>query len=756
MLGQFQIWRQNTTWPSPCPKDSSQCEYCPEKNLVIGDTVELKYDPEAGPKDARLDYLTDNSNRQTAAAYEGTRGGDFLRIVNILVDDEDGEVRLRGFRLRRTSRNSDLMPDALNDVFVIAAFHSEGEGDNLVQALEEISMDEVENDPSEPRMPLRRRVHITNALHPKFSFRDRSLPTWFGLDENDASDPTISQLSVFASNQEVLTCRWIFWTDTDTKMKNVYSLTRITADQADRVNPRRETWGLVAQSLSRGGPTDVHLHDYGSIDCRVSPRDLAQTFLGRGFEISDPFTFADCFCGAGGCSSGARQARLKVLWGVDYDDRASETYRMNFPEAGLYNEDFSDFIQRRFGTGRDGRVKRATVLHMSPPCQTFSPANTLAMRRDPNSRGAQRDEANHTAFYSAADIVKAVLPMIVTMEQTDGVAKLRMHKPDLRRFVRTVAEVGYSVHMVVVNMLRYGVPQQRKRVIVIASCPGITIPPFPPETHSEGGGGDGIRNMEPFVTINKALNINLPGGDRILKNIITTGGTTEQHPAGRPFTTQDLQKLCTFPDSFRFPGGHNMGDTRRQLGNAVPPHFAKALYRSIAASLREQTRWWRSAGAGSGGDGGDGGNGGSRASGRDNGTSRASASNHVDIHDSSSDNDDDDDQPTPHTSYTPTRRMAQSIATPSRLMAQRTVTPSSREAWREAHRRGGRDQVQRARNSSTRRPVTLSPERESSRSVEIEMIDASSGSSGSSTPTLEAQTRRGAARGTRANPHVLD
>jgi len=82
------------------------------------------------------------------------------------------------------------------------------------------------------------------------------------------------------------------------------------------------------------------------------------------------FTFGDVFCGAGGASQGAKQAGLHVVWGLDNDDRAIQAYGLNHPGALPFRRNAHNFPPGGY-TNRDLNVD---VLHLSPPCCFFSPA----------------------------------------------------------------------------------------------------------------------------------------------------------------------------------------------------------------------------------------------------------------------------------------------------------------------------------------------------------------------------------------------
>lgn len=81
-------------------------------------------------------------------------------------------------------------------------------------------------------------------------------------------------------------------------------------------------------------------------------------------------TFGDCFCCAGGASQGAKQAGLHVLWGLDLDEPSMHAYSRNHPGALPFFLNAHDFPPK----GYTEAELRVDILHLSPPCKYFSPA----------------------------------------------------------------------------------------------------------------------------------------------------------------------------------------------------------------------------------------------------------------------------------------------------------------------------------------------------------------------------------------------
>ena len=164
------------------------------------------------------------------------------------------------------------------------------------------------------------------------------------------------------------------------------------------------------------------------------------------------YTFADAFCGAGGTSRGASMAGLRVQWGSDHNEHACLSWSQNFPFANILQRDIFEVITRQSG------LSRVDILHLSPPCQFFSPAHTTA---------GQNDEANTAASFAIAGMLQCAKPRIVTLENTSGL--LRQHEVWLHAVINQFTSLGFSIRWKLLCFQDYGLGQRRERLIIIAS-----------------------------------------------------------------------------------------------------------------------------------------------------------------------------------------------------------------------------------------------------------------------------------------------
>lgn len=161
----------------------------------------------------------------------------------------------------------------------------------------------------------------------------------------------------------------------------------------------------------------------------------------------------DLFCGAGGLTHGLISEGLNVVAGIDVDDACRHPFETN-NAAPFINGDVGllapEHLDELFG---DAEIR---VLAGCAPCQPFS---TYAQRYD--VVGSPR----WGLLYQFGRLIRATCPDIVTMENVPSVAKHAVFDD----FVVTLQKMGYHVHQVVVDCSLYGLPQNRRRMVLLAS-----------------------------------------------------------------------------------------------------------------------------------------------------------------------------------------------------------------------------------------------------------------------------------------------
>jgi DNA (cytosine-5)-methyltransferase 1 len=174
----------------------------------------------------------------------------------------------------------------------------------------------------------------------------------------------------------------------------------------------------------------------------------------------------DLFSGAGGLSLGLEQAGFDVFASVEYDPVHCAVHEFNFPRTEVLCADASTLSPERLHeAARRGAVRHGVTdwngeidaIVGGPPCQGFS---TIGKRLI--------DDTRNRLVFDFFRLVSALRPRYFLMENVPGMAA-GGHSAILHRFIEEFEEVGYSATPDVLSTADYGVPQLRRRLIVIGS-----------------------------------------------------------------------------------------------------------------------------------------------------------------------------------------------------------------------------------------------------------------------------------------------
>lgn len=251
--------------------------------------------------------------------------------------------------------------------------------------------------------------------------------------------------------------------------------------------------------------------------------------------------FIDLFAGAGGLSEGFYQEDFKALIHVEIDKYACETLkeRMRFYEydeevieeavlcGDMTEPNIIDEIERRirFVENQD-RIARnelpigpedtieniVDVVVGGPPCQSFS---TAGRARDPHG---MRNDPRNFLFENYIHILEHFTPKMFVFENVVGLLSARVNDElVLNTIFERMRNAGYRVmhkleerNNIVLNSVNYGVPQTRKRVIIIGVREDLNITPkevyqMIEKTHYGPGEYTSINELQPFVTVAEAI-----------------------------------------------------------------------------------------------------------------------------------------------------------------------------------------------------------------------------------------------------------
>lgn len=315
----------------------------------------------------------------------------------------------------------------------------------------------------------------------------------------------------------------------------------------------------------------------------------------------------DLFAGPGGLDVGATWLEIPVT-GIEWDPNACATRRL----AGLATIEGD---VRNYGPAH---FPEANVLTGGPPCQTFTVAGSGSGRQALDDlighaenmaenlgegipRGGFSDDRTGLVLEPLRWALLALAAerpyQAIVLEQVPAVL------PIWKAFGDILSRQGYAVDVDVLRTEEFGVPQTRRRAILIARFGESTVS-LPTPTHQayrRGAADQGALELQPWVSMEQALNRGIgftvvsnygSGGDprnrgqrrsdepsstitgKVTRNRLRLADGSESR-----FSHQEAGKLQTFPHDYPWSGG----DIGQQIGNAIPPRLAVHV---LAAALK--------------------------------------------------------------------------------------------------------------------------------------------------------------------------
>lgn len=169
------------------------------------------------------------------------------------------------------------------------------------------------------------------------------------------------------------------------------------------------------------------------------------------------FTAIDLFSGCGGLTLGLKRAGFRVLGAVDNDSLSVETYKKNHSEVCIWHQDIrylSVEIVKKTLKLKKGQLD---LLAGCPPCQGFSTMRTL-------NRNKSIDDPRNSLIFEFLRIVEELRPKTIMFENVPGLAK----DLSFSLFQNLLEDMGYICNIDTLDAADYGVPQRRKRLILLA------------------------------------------------------------------------------------------------------------------------------------------------------------------------------------------------------------------------------------------------------------------------------------------------
>lgn len=203
----------------------------------------------------------------------------------------------------------------------------------------------------------------------------------------------------------------------------------------------------------------------------------------------------DLFSGAGGFSLGFRQRGFDIIGAVDRSEAAMETYRHNFQDTPTFEQDVREFNAEVFESETDYSRSDVHVIIGGPPCKGFSTAGQM-----------DSEDPRNELVVSYAETVGEFDPEVVVMENVAGLLSMKdgEYVSELRS---SLSEQGYTLQQPQILLAAdYGVPQLRKRVIIVATRSGEFKLPTPTHYPDQNQAAlDSSQGNQEYVTVEQAI-----------------------------------------------------------------------------------------------------------------------------------------------------------------------------------------------------------------------------------------------------------
>lgn len=333
-------------------------------------------------------------------------------------------------------------------------------------------------------------------------------------------------------------------------------------------------------------------------------------------------TAVDLFSGCGGLTLGLRNAGFSVIGAVESDPQAVRVYRLNHPTVSVWTSDIRKVSASDLMDTLCFRPGELDLLACCPPCQGFSSLRTK------NGSASARDRRNGL-IHQVSRFIATLRPKAVMLENVPALGK----QSSFRTFCANLRSLGYCVSWEIRDVSQFGVPQRRKRLILIAGR-GFQVP-FARKSSKTLTVSDAIRLLPRAGSSGDELH-DLPERrskkvSRLIRSIPKDGGSRSSLPKSqqlrchmkvdgfydvygrmkwnepsptitggcfnpskgrflhpefnRAITLREAALLQTFPRTYKFPITAGKEALALMIGNALPPKFtarqARALYNAI-------------------------------------------------------------------------------------------------------------------------------------------------------------------------------
>ena len=311
------------------------------------------------------------------------------------------------------------------------------------------------------------------------------------------------------------------------------------------------------------------------------------------------YTGVSFFAGCGGSSTGYKAAGIGIKYANEFIPIARQTYKLNHTCTLTDGRDIRTVdpkgVMKRLG------LKRGELDFMdgSPPCASFSTAGA----RDrgwgdvrPYSEGVS--QRTDDLFFEYVRMIKGFMPKVFVAENVTGLVQ-GTAKGYFLEILKALKACGYHVSVRVLNAAYLGVPQARERVIMVGVRNDLVKLGYKPVHPEPNANFVTVQDVLPYVSRLKSKKRGMLAyipADIPSPTIVASDGTNSE-TAGfscggfiedskgvrRKYTIDELKKVFTFPDDFKFIG--KFPQQWERAGRSVPPMMAYRVARQIVIDI---------------------------------------------------------------------------------------------------------------------------------------------------------------------------
>lgn len=331
----------------------------------------------------------------------------------------------------------------------------------------------------------------------------------------------------------------------------------------------------------------------------------------------------DLFSGIGGLTEGLKEAKFSTELAFEIDEVASKAYSLNHSRTEVITKDI-----RFVDTNEVKKKLKGKTIHLlagCPPCQGFSSIRRL-------NRSQPVEDDRNTLITEYVRFVEDLMPYTIMLE---NVPWLALSEP-FAAAIKRLNELGYNTDYEVVNVRDYGVPQSRKRLVMVGSRLGeiCVAPPTNERTTVRATIGQMPIPDESNDALHKMYSKHSPRIMQLIKDIPHNGGSRKDlgksrqlkchqkdkigfndvygrlrwddysttitggclnpskgrflHPEqDRCISAREASMLQSFPSDYKFPLDAPITKIALMIGNALPPKFCKIQAENIRNHIQQ-------------------------------------------------------------------------------------------------------------------------------------------------------------------------